>query len=411
MISVLPPIVALPSNLAETHRPVPVFIDSCGLYDAPKSCGETEDAPWCGPGTLHKSNAAGVSSRERVAESVLGTSVLRTSSSALTASSQSIDTIDTHPPNSYEGGSSSLSHKCEMERMTDQDVDDLLSALEERYRKYTEDKQRKTEQYLARIEKYVERFLLTHYSNGSSRLGGAVAAFFKNGFSTPFHMVRNAGKTSGESRAETIISESNHDGKTCSGGESTGNRDDREGCSLPPLAESVYTPRCIPFNYLDERPSNMKSIAANIVVLRHCLAERVAHATTGQREFLGPIIQSVWSQALDPLYCNATNLLTVAFRNVKPPLEYVCLQQGDETASTPPWRQRRERYSRVVMSLQGDVTYLETIRDMDQKFMAGAACNERDGVSDFVPVSGLALSHLHRLENEHRTVWEFWRAR
>nr|CCC49612.1 conserved hypothetical protein, fragment [Trypanosoma vivax Y486] len=324
MISVLPPIVALPSNLAETHRPVPVFIDSCGLYDAPKSCGETEDAPWCGPGTLHKSNAAGVSSRERVAESVLGTSVLRTSSSALTASSQSP---------------------------------------------------------------------------------------FKNGFSTPFHMVRNAGKTSGESRAETIISESNHDGKTCSGGESTGNRDDREGCSLPPLAESVYTPRCIPFNYLDERPSNMKSIAANIVVLRHCLAERVAHATTGQREFLGPIIQSVWSQALDPLYCNATNLLTVAFRNVKPPLEYVCLQQGDETASTPPWRQRRERYSRVVMSLQGDVTYLETIRDMDQKFMAGAACNERDGVSDFVPVSGLALSHLHRLENEHRTVWEFWRAR
>mgnify|MGYP001148477982 FL=1 len=41
-------------------------------------------------------------------------------------------------------------------------------------------------------------------------------------------------------------------------------------------------------------------------------------------------------------------------------------------------------------------------------FLGGAAENKSSSVSDIVPISGLILGKLHRLENELKTIMEHW---
>ncbi|GET88738.1 hypothetical protein, conserved [Leishmania tarentolae] len=73
--------------------------------------------------------------------------------------------------------------------------------------------------------------------------------------------------------------------------------------------------------------------------------------------------------------------------------------------------------SRLIRLLRGDGEYLATIQTMDSEFDEGGAGWQESSaqlrlrgaaLSDYVPVYGLVLSRLHRLEMEHRTVLELW---
>ncbi|RNE96211.1 uncharacterized protein Tco025E_09784 [Trypanosoma conorhini] len=390
MLGELPPVVALPSNVAEALRPVPLFAHTAGLYEAPPA------SPHCRRGSGGGEAAV---MPQRVGAAPLPRADSRGEREAASASPREAPRGGPQPSFAFVGHG--------METLTEQDVDVLLKVLETRYGKYQAAKQQSTERYLTRIETDVDRFLATHYGGGdddaASRFGGGVASFIKNTLvsriPSPRRRIDGYGaRPKGTEAAATASS-------TTRGCES---RTD----GLPTLKASSYTANAIPFNYLDVRPANMEAIAANLVVLRHCLAECFAPGNTVHKSLLGPIVRGVWDQSLRPLQKSAKELLEVAQQNVRPPLEYLFLRRRRGDAAL--WRERRAKYDRVATALQDDLKYLHTIHEMDREVVEGqmqARQAADEGLSDYVPVSGLVLSRLHRLENEHRTVLEFWRSR
>jgi hypothetical protein len=65
--------------------------------------------------------------------------------------------------------------------------------------------------------------------------------------------------------------------------------------------------------------------------------------------------------------------------------------------------------------------YIEEVRRLDETFFGSAGANadaahangaaQRNGPSDIVPITGLIVNRIHRLENELKTVQDHWRGR
>lgn len=177
-----------------------------------------------------------------------------------------------------------------------------------------------------------------------------------------------------------------------------------------------------------------------------------------------PTIQATWRDYLTPLKGKVQELTQIAKMSIDPILEGLQTPRGagatggaaavplmapaspcpvlrhDSTAAATPFtkevsasfvamtdaeRAAREALraswegpiSRLIRLLRGDEEYLVTIQTMDTEFVeSGAAWQESSAqlrlrgaaLSDHVPVYGLVLSRLHRLEMEHRTVLELW---
>jgi hypothetical protein len=141
---------------------------------------------------------------------------------------------------------------------------------------------------------------------------------------------------------------------------------------------------------------------------------------------LVPSVQATWRDYLTPLEMKVKELVEVATTNIDPilkELQAVSTEGGataaeaDQEAHQRLRAQREQPVRRLARLLRGDEEYLATIHRMDDEFIEdGEAWRERcaamrgGGValSDYVPVYGLVLSRLHRLEIEHRTVLELW---
>ncbi|CBH13280.1 hypothetical protein, conserved [Trypanosoma brucei gambiense DAL972] len=382
MLGAVPPIVVLPSNPAYELRPVPVVSRSVGLYGPPQNETHGSDrGPGAGRSNVWRGDNVSVPPSN---------STSRTNEVAL-HEGQEKRTSESGPLEAFPNN-----HSHCLDRVTDKEVDVLLDVLSARYQKYVGLKQRSTERYLARVESHVDRFLREKYRSGTSLFAGGVASFIKSKLPSPFH-----------SPKPTFNSENGKDThREFPTGSATDIHASSVSRSLPALEQCSYTPQCIPFNYLDVRPENMEAIAANLAVLQHCLAERVSQGSSGRKELLEPIIRDVWEKELDPLLREATELLRVAQCNVWPPLEYFLSRNVGRVSG-----ERRLRYDCVVRGLRGDLHYLETIRKMEHLVIDGQSNGAGEESLDYVPVGGLALSRLYRLENEHRTVLEFWRSR
>ncbi|PBJ79661.1 hypothetical protein BCY84_02388 [Trypanosoma cruzi cruzi] len=403
MLGELPPIVALPSNPADVLRPVPVFGHSTGLYetrlarrhhhhhhrDNGACVGNAGGDPTAVSPVVHK--------KVDVSQSHFSNNRGEQKAAPVLPQAAAKGEFNNAQPSVALNGNN-------METLTEKDIDVLLEVLETRYEKYLSAKQQITERYLIRIETDVDRFLTTYHGGGSSspsRFGGGVASFIKNTLVSRIPSPQRLRSGGNEGRKAERAGDENNNG----GG---GTRDD----GLPSLQESSYKANAISFNYLDVRPTNMGSIAANLVVLRHCLAECFSPGSRVKKSLLDPVVRGVWDQSLRPIKNSAMELLGAAQQNVRPPLDYLfSLGQQVDAAL---WSQRCVRYDRIVKALQDDLKYLHIVEEMDREAIeepmrARQAADE--GLSDCVPVSGLVLSRLHRLENEHRTAWEFWRNR
>ncbi|KAH9593344.1 hypothetical protein LSM04_000994 [Trypanosoma melophagium] len=394
MLGELPPIVVLPSNPADSLRPVPLFVRCSGLYEiCPANyhgIPSNIDSPHIHTVQTaslyslqtHRSQPNVASKRDEKVVSGVGSSIVhrRENTSESHDAAPSGDKLDS---------------------LTEKEVDVLLQVLEERFQKYSAAKQQTTEQYLTRIERDVDRFLVSNYGGGTSRLSGGVASFIKSTLMArlPSPKRKNKDDTKDNTTKEVTLKKSSND--------------DRYS-GLPTLQESFYRANCIPFNYLDVRPENMRAIGENLVVLQHCLEEYFRPESTIRNSLLVPIIRGVWSQSLTPMENTARELLGVAQQNVWPPLNHF-IRRGEKQGDSVKWNECRSRYDRIVKALQDDLNYLFTIHKMDETAATTSSSSMQqgslEGLSDYVPVSGLVLSRLHRLENEHRTVWDFWRSR
>lgn len=132
-----------------------------------------------------------------------------------------------------------------------------------------------------------------------------------------------------------------------------------------------------------------------------------------------PVVQTIWKQYLYPLETKVKELTEIAKHTIDPILEALTERQKNQpSGATLLLKQERVvSVRRLVTLLKGDYEYLTTIHAMDNEFVEGGAkwkkrCAGMRGpgvaLSDYVPVYGLVLSRLHRLEMEHRTVMELW---
>ncbi|KAG5504401.1 hypothetical protein JKF63_04852 [Porcisia hertigi] len=178
-----------------------------------------------------------------------------------------------------------------------------------------------------------------------------------------------------------------------------------------------------------------------------------------------PTIQTTWRDFLAPLEAKVQELVQIASTNIDPilgELQAACDKEADIDAATAvspaslanpgsgvrpdstavaaalvrgktlPFREITETeraarealraawegpLARLIRLLRKDEEYLSTIHTMDDEFVEnGTAWHLRSAqmrmcctaLSDYVPVYGLVLSRLHRLEMEHRTVLELW---
>ncbi|KPI87900.1 hypothetical protein ABL78_3010 [Leptomonas seymouri] len=160
-------------------------------------------------------------------------------------------------------------------------------------------------------------------------------------------------------------------------------------------------------------------------------AAKMLIATRIRQGLLVPSIVATWRDYLSPLEMKVKELVQIATTNIDPildelqsvPTDGVATAEMSSSALTDLYARQRLRASReqpvrrLARLLRGDEEYLTSIHIMDDEFIEnGEAWRSRSAamrdtgaaLSDYVPVYGLVLSRLHRLEMEHRTVLELW---
>ena len=162
------------------------------------------------------------------------------------------------------------------------------------------------------------------------------------------------------------------------------------------LAQLGVQVHAVPDNYLDvpPQPGAMQHIQVNADLLTHLAQEAFNPGSALRRQLLDPLTRHVWADFLEPL---------------RKWLLAQQLQCATTTASPG-----------VSAELAADLAHLDKMQRLEETYLladdaplsSGAGGDEaarpRVGVSDVVPVAGLAMGRIHRLLNEQRTVLEHW---
>lgn len=68
----------------------------------------------------------------------------------------------------------------------------------------------------------------------------------------------------------------------------------------------------------------------------------------------------------------------------------------------------------LILGLQeliDDIVYINEMRKLDDAFFDTTVESKRYGPSDIVPITGLIVNRIHRVENELKTVLDHWKGR
>jgi hypothetical protein len=198
-----------------------------------------------------------------------------------------------------------------------------------------------------------------------------------------------------------------------------------------------YDTDAIPFDYLDVPPDDLQSVRDNLDILLHCLADVFHPASLVQTKLIQPCVEHVWRNMLGPLRRELGDLQDrLLVRKSFLPSHHRDDEDDDTigaaaaagcrgvaagltaTAGRSAGRgMLQEALDSLLASVAGDVGYLEAIHELELGMAMGddsspppraAGSTTQQGPSDKVPVSGLVVNRLHRLENEHRTVLAHW---
>lgn len=225
---------------------------------------------------------------------------------------------------------------------------------------------------------------------------------------------------------------------------------------------SALSPRDAgPIPEQQQQQQQLNSVALALTII----ADPTAHLRYSARDqaaiggrLLLPAIAAVWREYLQPLRDKLEETIALADRCVSLLLQYQQQQQQQLNSSSSPavFAEQQRECERMHGSLDADLAYICTIRNMDTEFVGEyhrcrqAQQQQQEGsessstptadvgvsnstttttttttatafasgltgasagqLSDHVPVYGLVMSRLHRLEMEHRTVLELWAA-
>ncbi|CCW68300.1 unnamed protein product [Phytomonas sp. Hart1] len=336
-------------------------------------------------------------------------------------------------------------------RITHAEVQQVFEAFCARYESYQRFKSQCIEAYLTKIEKAVDQYLVRrfkpkkHTDNVLSKAGDNIIKIGAKLFRTATNSTKSrCPRVDNSSSLSTSPARNGTPMHTPGGVDRSGAPEmparpnptlsvpsfSSTEVSLPLTSRTLpllsYTANVILSEYLDARPDEhtLNAVRQNYPILLHVLKNVFSpppgDAVEGTSEdggghdveehaalhgkLIAPLIDSIWREYFLPLEMRLEELLLVVEQNVLPAYHQCEAPSGEGTLVND-----LQRVRGLQRSLREDLAYVGRIRAMDRVFSADPARGERTyGLSDYVPVYGLILSRLHRLEMEHRSVLELW---
>jgi len=198
-----------------------------------------------------------------------------------------------------------------------------------------------------------------------------------------------------------------------------------------------YNFEAVPFHYIDQPPRSMPAILKNLELIRLLLKSSGNNTTSAtlptrqslQNELVEPLKKEIYHRIDEYVRCvmlflwwECTWLLGIDIKTCAAHRNHSDDQHGEEgnvvdigqleellkkSRTVPEWRRK------LLLSLLGDLHYIYEMKRLEQDFFKASAASPqaKAAPSDIVPVTGLIMSKLHRLENELRTVVEHWSRR
>lgn len=193
-----------------------------------------------------------------------------------------------------------------------------------------------------------------------------------------------------------------------------------------------YQADAIPYNYIDQPPKSMEALKRNLEIVRHLIAPTTMSEKSMFRTRLVDPLRHLVYLKIDNFISGAKLILALTLKDNNIALNnnatnsnvsitnlevndiaelFKRLENQSNQLSEPVKHQLRE--------LIRDLVYLREMEKLESDLLAknnggggsttsSAIEQQQRKPSDVVPVTGLILNRLHRLENELKTVLEHW---
>ncbi len=169
----------------------------------------------------------------------------------------------------------------------------------------------------------------------------------------------------------------------------------------------------VPYSYLDEAPKSLDSIRINIQIIYKFLNLRSPEALQELRETLiDPLKQEIYNRIDEFLDCAETVLLSLLGRIHRKTNGPFSLETAKVLFSNAKHNFSKTQQTQIE-NLLHDIAYIMQMKQLEYDFFSTDTPASRGAteLSQIVPITGLIVGKLHRLENELKTVLEHWSQR
>lgn len=169
------------------------------------------------------------------------------------------------------------------------------------------------------------------------------------------------------------------------------------------LTALEYDFTAVPDNYIDQAPESLSKVEKNSLIL-HQLMDRSSDKYETNKKLIIPLKTQIYIK-IDLFIEQAKEILKEEDITVEKCNWDELIQLVKATYSQP----FEEAICEKIISLIKDLQYLENMKKYEFEYYTTEKSQQEKGeLSDIVPITGLIIGRIHRLENETRTCLEVW---
>lgn len=159
----------------------------------------------------------------------------------------------------------------------------------------------------------------------------------------------------------------------------------------------------IPENYIDQPPESIEKVEKNCNLLRQLMDRSSGDKHQMNAKLLIPLKTEIYAK-IDQYIKQAKETLEEEDLDVNESSWKDLIGRVNESYSDPLEENIRDR----IVGLIKDLEYLEKMKKFEFEYYTTQKTEQGKGLSDIVPITGLIVGRIHRLENEARTCLEVW---
>jgi hypothetical protein len=161
----------------------------------------------------------------------------------------------------------------------------------------------------------------------------------------------------------------------------------------------------------DRVERSLDAIKNNIQLIHPLLNLRTEQAVLMRSELIEPLTDIIYHRIEQFLDCLKTVLLgSLDMMYIKSRGDFNLQQAWNLLQSN---RNLTKQKHQELEGLIHDIHYILQMKQLERDFFSNPipSTSSKAALSDIVPITGLILSRLHRVENEHKTVLDHWAGR